>query len=486
MGMENPAQRDTHRGAAAASGVRLLRPAEVLVPVVVALACGLLLLLPAEMSPDGWFALLSGHEIVTHGLPSYDTLTVWGQGRRWVDQQWLAQLGYYGLYSFGGLRLALIVNAVIVAGSFAAALALALRRGSTLRNVLIVGLPAGFVVGWSASALRPQTMVLPLFIALVWLLISDARQPSWHIFLVVPLLAMWANLHGTVVLASLLVGIYVASSAWGRRKLERRGVVLLVCAIALPFASPYAPHLLGYYRVLLFNSEFARYVPDWMPTRPSIVTLPFYALALATVFLLGRVRSALTLFERVTLLALLMLSLEANRGMLWFTIFALATAPRMLSSSLQGELRGSRRIGYTLLAASACAAAVAAAVVASKPQSWLTSAYPPAAARATAGAAGNESRVFANGAYADWLLLTQPSLRGRVAYDARFEVLPEGRLADAVAVSIGRSDWRRILPPFDVVVLRPEETEMRTALLRDGAWRELRTDRHVVVVRRTP
>jgi hypothetical protein len=485
MGMENPAQKDTHRGAPAANNARLLRPAEVLVPIVAALACGLLLLLPAEMSPDGWFALLSGHEIVAHGLPSYDTLTVWGQGRRWVDQQWLAQLGYYGLYSLGGLRLALIVNAVIVAGSFAAALTLARKRGGTLRNVLIVGLPAGFVIGWSASALRPQTMVLPLFVALVWLLISDARQPSRRIFLVVPILALWANLHGTVVLASLLVVIYVATSAWGRRRLERRGLVLLVCAIALPFASPYAPHLLGYYRVLLFNSEFAHYVPDWMPTRPSIVTLPFYALALATVFLLGRARGALTPFERVTLLALLILSLEANRGMLWFTIFALATVPRMLSGSLQGELRGSSRIGSTLLAASAFAAAIAAAVVASKPQSWLTSAYPAAAARATAGAAGNESKVFANGAYADWLLLTQPSLRGRVAYDARFEVLPTGRLADAVAVSIGRSDWRRILPPFDVVVLRPEEKEMRTALLRDGAWREVRTDRHVVVLRRS-
>ena len=69
-----------------------------LVAVALALWCGLLALLPSEMSPEGWYAFLGGDVIVHHGLPSHDTLTVWGHGRRWVDQQWLAQLAYYGLY----------------------------------------------------------------------------------------------------------------------------------------------------------------------------------------------------------------------------------------------------------------------------------------------------------------------------------------------------------------------------------------------------
>jgi len=464
---------------------RRVRPAAAFAPVVAALACGLLLLLPAEMSPDGWFALLSGHEIVAHGLPSHDTLTVWGLGRRWVDQQWLAQLGLYGLYSLGGLRLALIVNAAAVAGSFAAALAVARARGGSVGNVLIVSLPAAFVIGWNGSALRPQTLVLPLFVALMWLLIDGARRPSRRVFLVVPVLALWANLHGSVVLGSLLVGIYAATSAWGRRRIELGDVALIVCAVALPFVSPYGPHLPGYYNALLFNSQFAQYVPDWMPTAPSIVTLPFYVLVLGAVFLLGRARGTVTVFERVTLVVLLVLGLEASRGMVWFALVALITMPTMLNGVLRTELHGPRRIGSVLLASSLGAVVVATAVIATKPQTWFTSSYPPAAARATAEAAGGTSKVFANGAYSDWLLLVQPSLRGRIAYDARFELLPDGRLADAAAVSIGRADWRRILAPFDVVVLRPEETEMRAALLRYGGWREVLTHEHVVVLRRS-
>jgi hypothetical protein len=465
--------------------LRRLRLEPVFAPVIAALACGLLLLLPAEMSPDGWFALLSGHEIIAHGFPSHDMLTVWGHGRRWVDQQWLAQLGYYGLYSLGGLRLALMANAAIVLGSFAAAVALARARGGSLGNVLVVSLPAGFVIGWSASALRPQSLALPLFVALVWLLISDARRPSQRVFLVIPLLVLWANLHGTVVLGSLLVAIYAATSAWTRRSIKRRDLALLACAIVMPFVSPYGPHLVGYYDALLFNSQLAQYVPDWAPTSLSPVTLPFYALALGTVFLLGRARPSVTLFERVTLVVLLILGIEANRGMPWFAFVALATVPTMLNSVFASDLRiVSRRVGSGLLVASAVAVASAAAIAVAKPHSWFTSSYPSAAAQTAATAAGGGSMVFSNGAYSDWLLLLQPSLRGRVAYDARFELLPAGRLADAAAVSIGRSDWRRILAPFDVVVLRPEETEMRGALLRDERWRRIPTDSHVVVFRR--
>src|SRR6266496_4227682 len=62
-------------------------------------------LLPAQVLSDTWLALTSGREIVHHGLPAHDALTVWGHGRDWIDQQWLAQLALYGIYAVGGLKL---------------------------------------------------------------------------------------------------------------------------------------------------------------------------------------------------------------------------------------------------------------------------------------------------------------------------------------------------------------------------------------------
>jgi hypothetical protein len=454
-----------------------------LVAVVAALWCGLIAFLPAEMSPDGWYAFLGGDLIVHHGLPSHDALTVWGHGRRWVDQQWLAQIGYYGVYALGGLRLALLMNAAIVAGSFAAAVRLARARGGAARDVLYVSILGAVAIGLSSSALRPQTLALPLFVAVAWLLTQDARTPSRRVFWTIPLLVLWANLHGSVTLGVLLVLLAVATDIWSRRALTRRAGALAVLAGASMFASPYAPHLPGYYRTVLFNGEFAKYLPDWMPTALGPRTAAFYLLAIAAVFAIARAPRALTLFEKTALVVLLVLAVEAARGVTWFTLFVLVVLPSALRELPSPELL-MRRGRTALVVASAAAVVAATAVVASRSESWFAKDYPTPAARVVADAARPEANVFANGAFSDWLLLKEPSLRGRVAYDARFEVLPKGRLADAARVSIGRFDAGQILRPFDVVVLRPQERELRGSLERAGGWRRIDAGAKVVVLRR--
>ena len=446
-----------------------------LLVVAVALWCLLLVFLPAEMSPDGWYAFLGGDVIVHHGLPSHDTLTVWGHGRRWVDQQWLAQLAYYGLYALGGLRLALLANAAIVVGSFWAAA----RLGGARRAVLWVPALGAIALGVSSSALRPQTLVLPLFVAVAWLLVEDARAPSRRVFWTIPLLVLWANLHGTATLGVLLVLLAVATDAWPRRRPTWRTSSLGVLALASLFASPYAVHLPSYYRTVLFNGEFAKYLPDWMPTALAPATAAFYLLAFVAVFAMARAPRSLTLFEKWTVVVLLVLAVEATRGVTWFTLFVLVALPQALDAWSLPALRipGTR-------AAVLLVAGVALVVAASRPSSWFTRNYPASSAHVVAEAAGLNAAVFANAAFSDWLLLKEPSLRGRVAYDARFEVLPHGRLADAAAVSIGRYDAERILRPFDVVVLRPQETELRATLRRAGTWRQVAVGRKVVVLRR--
>src|SRR5436305_14002953 len=53
---------------------------------------GLTWQLPHQIVSDTWMGLTFGREIVQHGLPTHDVLTVWAHGRTWVDQQWLGQL----------------------------------------------------------------------------------------------------------------------------------------------------------------------------------------------------------------------------------------------------------------------------------------------------------------------------------------------------------------------------------------------------------
>ena len=71
--------------------------------------------LPLHLVQDSWLALVSGREVAQHGLPRHDSLTVWTAGDRWIDQQWLGQLVYYGLARLGGMRAVLLVRQVSLA-----------------------------------------------------------------------------------------------------------------------------------------------------------------------------------------------------------------------------------------------------------------------------------------------------------------------------------------------------------------------------------
>ena len=60
---------------------------------------------------------------------------------------------------------------------------------------LLLLLPACF---GPIVAIRGQLFSLPLFAVCVLLLRAETREPSRRIWLLVPLLALWGNLHGAV------------------------------------------------------------------------------------------------------------------------------------------------------------------------------------------------------------------------------------------------------------------------------------------------
>ena len=167
--------------------------------------------LRTALAADGWMALLSGRVVAQHGLPSHDTLMVWAHGRQWVDQQWLAQLLLYGLDRLGGLPLALLVHAFLVIGALGGAAALARRRGGSARSATWVALPVLIAYWPEAVVMRPQSFAYPLFVAVLWLLVDELRQPSRRVYLVLPLLALWANLHGSVVVGAAVVSAFAVT-----------------------------------------------------------------------------------------------------------------------------------------------------------------------------------------------------------------------------------------------------------------------------------
>jgi hypothetical protein len=421
--------------------------------------------LGVQIAADTWLNLLGGQLILAHGFPHHDALAVLSHGRDWVDQQWLANLFFYGLYKAGGVSLVARVNVLVFVGAIALAFIVARKRGGSIPSVMLCCIPMCLV---SLDFARAQVLVQPLLVALLALLGSESRRPTRRFLLAFPLLAVWANLHGSVVIASALVALLGAVELrrhWHRPASSVRCLVRPLLLICLPwfciFASPYGFSLRTYYSATVGNPEFGRHLTEWTPpTFPSLWGVPFFVLAALSLVLVARQPRALTTFEICALGLTLLSGLMAVRSIPWFAICAAIWVPPLLDQEL-----GKRRSAKTSTVIPRPLALAGVAVGLAIAGSSLLRGNPPPAADWPAPAAAQvrhvlttqpSARIFASYDLADWLLFTVSEARGRVAFDGRWEVLDKDRFA-AVIHFFGQQSpqWESITAGFRFLVLNP-------------------------------
>ena len=444
-----------------------------LVIVLSAFALVMLIALRHGLVVDGFMALVSGREVAQHGLPAHDALTVWTHGRRWTDQQWLAQLGLYELVRLGGVKLALFVHAVLAVGGVVGAAALARRLGATSRSVAWVCLPVFVAVYPEAAVLRPQSFGYPLFVAVLWLLTSRR-----YLF-VFPLLVLWANLHGSVVLGAGLVALAGVAELL-KRRVTLRAVALVLAPWPCLLVSPYALQLPAYYERILHGGDFNKFVSEWAPTTLTAETAPVYLLAIAGMWLIGRGAGRVSTFETLAFVATAALAFDAVRNTAWFGLVALVVLPRLLDGIRRSPAVEPQRLNRLLGPAIVGVVLVTGVALAAKPASWFTAQFRPAAADAAA-----HGRVLAMSQYGDWLLWTHPELRGRIAFDARFELFRSADVGRLGTFQARVDGWQQTARDYDTFVLSARtNTALRDALVSSKLAHVVYSDADVVVLRR--
>lgn len=436
-----------------------------LVLAVTAFAVVMLLASRGGLVVDGWMALASGREIAQHGLPTHDALTVWAHGERWIDQQWLAQLTFYGIWRLGGIKLVMLIHALLATSGIATAALIARGRGATPRSVAWVALPVAFAYYPVASVMRAQSFAFPLFAAVLWLVLADARQPSRRIFAALPLLVLWANLHGSVALGAGLVSVTGLVEMIKRRQPGGRGLLLLLSPWACVFASPYALQLPAYYQKILVGGDFKQLVTEWAPTTLTARTAPIYLLVIGGMWLLGRAGRHLPAVEQLALVITAVFAFEAIRDTAWFGLVALAVLPQLIDG-IRRPVVEPRRLNRILAVTVLASVAISVAAVSTKPAQWFTSSFPSDAAAAASSAAGRHGRVFATSPVADWLLWAQPELSGRVAFDARFELLSTSQLQQLARFQAQAGNWLKTARDYRVFVLDPQSDRTLERALR--------------------
>ena len=417
----------------------------------------LLIFPPALLVNDSWLNLMAGREVIEHGLPSRDEITTYGFGNVWTDQQWLAQVFMYGLFSLGGYALLSIMACAFVVGAFTIAAAASRSLGAGARAIWLLFLPVliAAALGWS---IRAQMLTLPLYTGLLWLLAREARRPSSRVWLALPMLVLWANMHGSAALGALLVmllGAYELLRSRGRT--WARSLALVVAAPLALLVTPYGPATTArYYHLMLVDPPFKGMVTEWNWPAPASNTIAFYVLLVISVPVVIWGRRRLTVFDIAVLVLTFAGAMTAIRGIPWFAFACMVYVPVAIGRSLESRNPAEPRRGFNTVI---CIGLVSAVLVSAgglftRSDAWFESYWPSAPADAVRSALQPGDRVFAPDRFSDWLLWKIPELRGRMGYDVRFEVYDRAFFSRLNAYNWETgADWKSFADGFRIVVV---------------------------------
>jgi hypothetical protein len=448
----------------------------------------LLIFPPALIVNDSWLNLVTGREVVHHGLPRHDELTVYGIGATWTDQQWLAQVFMYAVYSLGGFALLSIATCASVVGAFSIAAAAARSLGAGARAFRVMFVPGLVAAPWGWS-IRAQMLALPLYTALLWLLASETRTPTRRVWLALPLLVVWANIHGSVALGALLVvllGVYELVRSRGRT--WARGVGLVVLAPLAVLVTPYGPaDTVRYYHLLLVDPPFAGRVTEWRWASPGTDTMFFYALAAIAIVLVWLGRRHLSVFDILVLALTFAGGVNAIRGIVWFALACMVFLPVAIGRKLESKRQGEPKRGLNIAIATGLAVALLAAAgsLFARDETWFEDYWPHETVDAVKAELRPGDRVFAPDRFSDWMLFKIPELRGRVAYDVRFELYDRAFFDRLQNYNYEDGpDWKSFADGYRIVIVDETSKSHTKDLLEEPGARVIYRDDEITVVAR--
>jgi hypothetical protein len=430
----------------------------------IALIVALAALLGRIGSDAQWLAAL-GHVIVNrHAIPAGVPFAT-ASTSHWPNVLVLAEL------IFNGLERTLGDRGLMLAQLLAVAVALGiLARDARRDGAAPVGTSAALLLAAvgalpSLAIVRVQLFSLVMFPALIALLRSQTRSPSARIWWVVPLLALWSNLHGAALLGLGLLLAYLVLQR-GRRQPLLATALAGASMLALCL-TPALWRTVSYYAGVVTNLAAQRGAGMWGPIS---LSSPLDLMLLAMALLLGvrMWRSRAPLWEYVVAVGLAGLTVHASRNGVWLLFFLVAPAAKALAPE-----RSLRTLVPVAVVASALLLVVS---VVRGPVA--TGATPKLVAGAIATAHG--SPVLADGSIDEQVALAGGQIWAGNPIDA-FSRPVQATYLDWLA---GQDPGRRALPASIHVVLVSRGTATATLMARMPGFTAARGDRTVLMYER--
>ncbi|MGY3485290.1 hypothetical protein ACVW1C_003173 [Bradyrhizobium sp. USDA 4011] len=431
---------------------------------------------------DTYWQIAVGRWILDHRtLPSVDIYSFTKAGEPWVSSSWLAQVLFAKAYDLAGWTGPAALAAACAAASFALLTAILSRALPAIYASLIA--LAALVLTCGHLLARPHVLAMPIMIVWANGLMTASERRKAPSFWLLPLIALWANLHGGFLFGLVLAGAFALDAMWNALPAQRLALALRwaafgIGALAACCVTPYGwGSILASLRILGLG-ELLHLIAEWRPATFGEID-PF---GLSILGLLGAALycgARLPLPRIILVLGLLHMALSHVRNLeLLALLLPLAVlTPVATQFGLRAASAVRPRVApAAILIVGLCAwtAVVAARQVISPPPI-----YSPAAA-VDAMKAHNVKRVLNDLQFGGYLIWRQMP----VFIDGRAELYGE-----AFGMSLARAlqlkdvnGFLNLLATHDIDAVMLDPTTPASKLLDHiGGWQRLYADERVVV-----
>jgi hypothetical protein len=171
----------------------------------------------------GWH-IRNGERIVqSHSIPDTDSFSATMSGQKWYAWEWLYDAGIAEVHTRTGLNGVVFFTAFVIALTFAAALKVSVKNGSSLPIAVLL-----LALSISSSTIHFLTRphVLSWLFAVIWFAILDRSIDNKyrHRLYCLPVsMVLWVNLHGGFLVGLVILAIYLIEAFVDRSKREAAG-----------------------------------------------------------------------------------------------------------------------------------------------------------------------------------------------------------------------------------------------------------------------
>ncbi|RZM97979.1 hypothetical protein CWO91_37375 [Bradyrhizobium genosp. SA-3] len=293
-----------------ANSIAVQSRARALVPLCVGAGAYLFFLFVGDtllQDSDSFWQIKIGQWILDHGaMPTTDFYSFTRTGAPWISTSWLSQVMFAFSYTQWGWAGPVILTAAGIALSTAIFVHLLDAQIEAPRAVLFAML--ALLLALHHVLARPHILALPVMVAWVGLLMAAADRRSAPSWTWLPLMALWANLHGGFVLGLALIGPIsleaVEHAEKGRRlQLFLHWVLFGVGALIASCCTPYGWRTLMGATNILSLGELLSLIFEWMPA--NFATFTSFEGALLGLIALGYYRGLVLSAPRIFLILFL-------------------------------------------------------------------------------------------------------------------------------------------------------------------------------------